>query len=67
MRLDEELHGRHRQRSAWICSAIDSKLRGDFDDQIEHASTRRLMAVLLARDDVDEHLKEEILRRLKGN
>ena len=53
-----------RKKSEWISEAITSKLDGIQGDTIQNKSTRQLMAALVARDDCDPHLKEEILRRL---
>ena len=61
MRMDEEIGG-HRQKSQWICDAIKNKIDGE--GSIMNCSTRRLMAILTQRDDVDDHLKEELFRRL---
>jgi hypothetical protein len=63
MRLQEENFG-PRKFSSFVVDAIVAHLDAHHDSQIQNASSRRLMAVLLSRDDVDEHLKEEILRRL---
>lgn len=60
LRMDEKIDG-HRQKSQWICDAIENKLDGE---GIMNCSTRRLMAILHHRDDVDEHLREELERRL---
>jgi len=63
MRLQEEnIPG--RKKSQWISDAIRLKLDGIDQDTIQNASVRRLMAALLNREDCDEHLREEILRRL---
>ena len=64
MRLQDE-NIPARKKSEWISQAIQNKLDGIDADAIYNASTRRLMAALLARDDCDDHLKEELLRRLK--
>jgi hypothetical protein len=61
LRMDEEIGG-HRKKSQWICDAIKNKIDGE--ESILNCSTRRLMAILHHRDDVDDHLKEELLRRL---
>lgn len=61
LRIDAENIPR-RKFSAFVCDAIMSKLDGQ--ENIAQMSSRRLMALLLSRDDVDPHLKEEILRRL---
>ena len=53
-----------RKKSEWISEAITAKLDGIQGDIIQNKSTRQLMAALVARDDCDPHLKEEILRRL---
>jgi len=53
-----------REKSRWISEAIRMKLDGMNAESIQDVSTRRLMAALLSRDDVDAHLKEELLRRL---
>ncbi len=63
LRLSEE-NIPARQKSSWISEAIRNKLDGVDAHTIQNASTRRLMAALVARDDCDPHLKEEILRRL---
>ena len=63
LRLQEE-NLRPRMFSSFVCNAIQQSLDNAHDSQIENASSRRLMAALLSRTDVDEHLKEEILRRL---
>jgi len=63
MRLNEE-NIPSREKSRWISDAIRLKLDGVDEDTIQNASTRRLMAALLSREDCDHHLKEEILRRL---
>ena len=63
MRLQDE-NIPSRQKSQWISDAIRLKLDGLNEDVIQNKSTRQLMAALLARNDCDEHLKEEILRRL---
>lgn len=63
MQMDEEIGG-HRQKSAWICDAIKRKLNGS--QEVKGSSSRRLMAELLLRDDVDEHMKEEIQRRMNS-
>ena len=60
MRMDEEIGG-HRQKSQWICDAIKNKIDGT--ESIKNCSTRRLIAELLIRD-IDEHLREELLRRM---
>ena len=64
MRLQDE-NIPARKKSEWISQAIQNKLDGIDADAIYNVSTRRLMAALLARDDCDDHLKEELLRRLK--
>lgn len=44
MRMDEQIAG-HRRKSAWICSAIDSKLRGEGKCNIlEHEDIELLQA-----------------------
>jgi hypothetical protein len=53
-----------REKSRWISEAIRMKLDGMNSESVQDVSTRRLMAALLSRDDVDAHLKEELLRRL---
>lgn len=53
-----------RTKSQWISDAIRLKLDGVDGDTIQNASTRKLMAAIVARSDVDDHLREEILRRL---
>ena len=63
LRLSEE-NIPSRKKSEWISDAIRLKLDGVDEDTIQNASVRRLMAALLNRKDCDEHLKEEILRRL---
>ena len=63
MRLNEE-NIPAREKSKWISDAIRLKLDGVDEDTIQNASVRRLMAALVARDDCDPHLKEELLRRL---
>lgn len=61
LRMDEEIGG-HRQKSQWICDAIDTKLNGE--ESVHQMSSRRLMAILITRKDIDGHLIEELLRRL---
>jgi hypothetical protein len=63
LRLNEE-NIPPREKSAWISQAIRLKLDGVDGDTIQNCSSRRLMAVLMSREDVDDHLKEELLRRL---
>lgn len=63
MRLNDE-NIPSREKSKWISDAIRLKLDGVDEDSIHNRSTRQLMAALLAREDCDPHLKEEILRRL---
>ena len=63
MRLNDE-NIPSRAKSQWISDAIRLKLDGVDEDTIQNKSTRQLMDALLAREDCDPHLKEEILRRL---
>ena len=63
MRLNDE-NIPSREKSKWISEAITAKLDGLNGDLVQNKSTRQLMAALVARDDCDPHLKEEILRRL---
>ncbi len=63
MRLNEE-NIPARTKSQWISDAIRLKLDGVDQDTIQNKSTRQLIAALFARDDCDDHLKEELLRRL---
>lgn len=61
LRIDAENIPR-RKFSSFVCDAILSKLDGQ--ENVAQMSSRRLMAILHHRDDVDDHLKEELLRRL---
>ena len=63
MRLNDE-NIPARTKSKWIADAIRLKLDGVDEHTIQNKSTRQLMAALMAREDCDSHLKEEILRRL---
>ena len=63
MRLNDERIP-SRKKSEWIADAIRNKLDGVDEENIQNKSTRQLMAALMAREDCDPHLKEEILRRL---
>lgn len=50
-----------QSRSAYIASAIQAKLDGGSIATVLESSTLQLMAALVARDDVDEKLKDFIL------
>lgn len=63
MRLAEEKI-ESRKKSEWIADAIRKKLDGDFDMDIRNLETILVLANLYRRDDIDDHLKEEIKRRL---
>ena len=63
MRLNDEKIGA-RKKSEWIADAIRKKLDGDFDMDIRNLETILVLANLYRRDDIDDHLKEEIKRRL---
>ena len=63
MRLAEEKIG-SRKKSEWITDAIRTKLDDDGFIDIGKLDTLTILAHLSRRADVDDHLKEEILRRL---
>ena len=50
-----------QSRSAYISDAIQAKLDGAPTPTIAETSTLQLMAVLIAREDTDEKLKDFIL------
>jgi len=50
-----------QSRSAYISDAIQAKLDGTPTPTIAETSTLQLMAVLIAREDTDEKLKDFIL------
>jgi metal-responsive CopG/Arc/MetJ family transcriptional regulator len=50
-----------QSRSAFISDAIQAKLDGEPTPTIAETSTLQLMAVLIAREDADEKLKDFIL------
>ena len=63
-RLFEELDrvlSYSQSRSAYISDAIQAKLDGKPTPTIAETSTLQLMAVLVAREDTDEKLKDFIL------
>ena len=63
MRLnDEKIES--RKKSEWIADAIRTKLDKDDYIDINKLDTMYILAHLRRRDDVDDHLKEEITRRL---
>ena len=63
MRMNEEIQG-HRQKSAYICDAITKKMEGG--QNTNQVSTRQLIAILHARQDIDEHLRHELERRIQN-
>ena len=63
MRLNDEKIGA-RKKSEWIADAIRTKLDGDGFIDIGKLEVLTILAHLSRRADVDDHLKEEILRRL---
>ena len=63
MRLNDEKIG-SRKKSEWISDAIRTKLDDDGFIDIGKLDTMYILAHLSRRADVDDHLKEEILRRL---
>ena len=63
MRLNEQKIG-SRKKSEWIADAIRTKLDEDGFIDIGKLDTLTILAHLTRRADVDEHLKEELLRRL---
>ena len=50
-----------QSRSAYISSAIRAKLEGGSVATVLESSTLQLMAAIVARDDVDQKLKDFIL------
>ena len=63
LRLSEE-NIPARTKSQWISDAIRTKLDKDDFIDIGKLDTMYILAHLSRRADVDEHLKEEIFRRL---
>ena len=63
MRLNDEKIG-SRKKSEWISDAIRTKLDDDGFIDIGKLDTLTILAHLTRRADVDDHLKEEIVRRL---
>ena len=63
MRLNDEKIG-SRKKSEWISDAIRTKLDDNGFIDIGKLDTLTILAHLSRRDDVDQHLKEEIVRRL---
>ena len=63
LRLSEEKI-QSRKKSEWIADAIRTKLDDDGFIDIGKLDTLTILAHLSRRADVDDHLKEEILRRL---
>ena len=63
MRLNDEKIA-SRKKSEWISDAIRTKLDDDGFIDIGKLDTMYILAHLSRRADVDDHLKEEILRRL---
>jgi len=63
MRLNEQKIG-SRKKSEWITDAIRTKLDGDDYVDITKLDTLYIFAHLTRRADVDDHLKEELMRRL---
>jgi metal-responsive CopG/Arc/MetJ family transcriptional regulator len=63
MRLNDEKIG-SRKKSEWISDAIRKKLDDDGFIDIGKLDTLTIIAHLRRRDDIDDHLKEELNRRL---
>ena len=63
MKLENTL-SHSQSRSKWICGAIESKLLGMNQSQIEDRTTRQLMAQLSMKSDVDETLKIILIKLL---
>lgn len=63
LRLSEE-NIPSRTKSSWISDAIRLKLDKDEFIDIAKLDTLTILAHLTRRADVDDHLKEELLRRL---
>lgn len=63
MRLNDEKIG-SRKKSEWIADAIRQKLDDDGFIDIAKLDALTIFAHLTRRADVDDHLKEELMRRL---
>lgn len=63
LRLSEE-NIPSRKKSEWISEAIRKKLDKDEFIDIAKLDTMTILAHLSRRADIDDHLKEEIVRRL---
>jgi len=63
LRLSEQKIG-SRKKSEWITDAIRTKLDDEGFIDIGKLDTLTILAHLSRRADVDDHLKEEIVRRL---
>ena len=63
LRLSEE-NIPARQKSSWISEAIRKKLDKDEFIDIAKLDALTIFAHLTRRADVDDHLKEELMRRL---
>lgn len=61
--LVQELKKKHNQ-SETVTRALRKYLDNQGDSSIENASTRQLMAALLARNDIDETMKALLLQIL---
>jgi len=61
--LVHELRKKHNQ-SETVTRALRKYLDNQGESSVEHASTRQLMAALLARNDIDETMKALLLQIL---